>query len=549
MGYLGFAAGMAAAQSAADLEAQRQRAQQETLERETRRNTPDLRLHLPAASEEESFALPAEANCFAIDALRIEGERLESFAWLQAHLSRFAGQCIGREGINRIQHSAQRLLIDRGFVTTRLGIPEQNLTQGKLRFVLIPGVIRAIRFQDGSADRRIASAFPVRPGDLLNLRDIEQALEQMKRVPSQDVSIDIAPGSEAGESDLILTVTRTRPWRIGVALDDSGIAASGRLQASIVAAYDNPLGLNDLLSLSFSNDAMHDPGVRGTRGHTLQYSLPWGDWTLFLSDSVSHYLMTVSGSTQKFRVSGESKLQEYKLQRLLARDQSAKTSLQLRLFTRASKSYLEDLEMLDQRRQTTAAELGVIHRQYFGAAQLDLTAAYRQGVPWLGGQSDAPGHLDGTATFAYRMQTIDASLIAPFSAAGQSIRWISALRAQNTPDSLYATDFIAIGNRYTVRGFSGNATLAAERGGYWRNEIEVAVPAFACFPYIAMDYGRVSGHSATALPGKALAGGVIGLRGNAANASYDVFAGGPLYKPAGFPGGGAVAGFTLSYPF
>lgn len=544
---LGFVAGTAAAQSAADLEAQRQRAQQEAQERETRRNAPDLRLRLPTASE-ELFALPAEANCFTIDALRIEGERLESFAWLQAHLSRFAGQCIGSEGINRIQHSAQRLLIDRGFVTTRLGVPEQDISQGKLRFLLIPGVIRAIRFQDGSADRRVASAFPVRPGDILNLHDIEQGLEQMKRVPSQDVSIDIAPGGEPGESDLILTVSQTRPWRLGVSLDDSGIAATGSLQASVVAAYDNPLGLNDLLSLSFSNDAMHNPGVRGTRGHTFQYSLPWGDWTLFLSDTVSHYLMTVSGSTQKFQVSGENKLREYKLQRLLARGQSAKTSLQLRLFTRASKSYLEDLEMLDQRRQTTGAEIGVIHRRYFGAAQLDLAAAYRQGVPWLGGQSDAPGHLDGTPTFAYRMQTIDASLSAPFSAAGQSIRWISTLRAQNTSDALYATDYIAIGNRYTVRGFSGNAMLAAERGGYWRNELELSVPSIGAAPYIALDYGRVAGASAAILPGSSLAGGVLGLRGSAANASYDIFAGGPLYKPSGLPGG-AVAGFNLSYPF
>nr|WP_323744887.1 POTRA domain-containing protein [Noviherbaspirillum soli] len=66
---------------------------------------------------------------------------------------------------------------------------------------LLPGIIRAIRFADTVRQFQWRSAFPAAPGDLLNLRDVEQGLEQMKRLPSQDVDIDIMPGEQAGESE------------------------------------------------------------------------------------------------------------------------------------------------------------------------------------------------------------------------------------------------------------------------------------------------------------------------------------------------------------
>lgn len=540
------------AQTATDAEEQRRRTRQESEERLQRQQSPDIRLHPPAPTADfNAENLPKETPCFPLEAIRLNGTRLESFAWLQTELNRFAGQCVGWQGINRIVQWASAKLLDKGFITTRLGIPEQDLSGRTLLLTLVPGVIRSIHIKgDATASMTpalgVLSAFPVRPGDLLNLRDIEQGVEQMKRVPSQDISIDIAPGSEPGESDILLTVKQPRAWRFGLTLDDSGIRSTGRLQAAATVSIDNPLGLNDILSVTANNDAERAAGQRGTRGHTIQYSLPWGNWTLFLSDSYAHYLQTIQGTHQRFHASGDSRNQEAKIQGLLQRNQTSKTSLQFRLLTRESNSYIEDAEILTQRRQTTAAELGVIHRRYLGTSQLDLTLAYRQGVPWFDGQSDAPGLSAHSPSFAYRLQMLDAALTTPLSVAGQPLRWISALRAQTTRNVLYATDFIAIGNRYTVRGFDGSVTLAAERGGYFRNELELPIASTGHAGYAAIDYGKVGGPSAGILAGRELAGGVVGVRGNYRQFYYDVFVGAPIRKPAGFATSGPVAGFLLS---
>lgn len=536
------------AQGTAETEEQRRRSQQEAEERLRRQNAPDVRLQ-PSAPviDREPLDLPEETPCFRVDRLQLEGHRLEAFSWLETALAGYAGRCLGHQGINRIVQQASALIVAKGYITTRLGIPEQDLSSGTLRMVLVPGVIRAITVKGEAPERSWRSAFPVRPGDLLNLRDIEQGLEQMKRVPSQEVSIDIAPGETPGESDIILTVQQGKPWRLGLSLDDSGVKTTGRLQASLNASFDSPLGLNDLLSVSLSNDAEGAAGQRGTRGRSVQYSLPWGNWTLSLMDSVSHYLQTIHGTNQTFHSSGDSHNQEVKLQRLVHRNQSAKTSVQFRLLGRESRSYIEDAEIMVQRRRTTAAELGVVHRHYLGASQLDLTLVHRQGVPWIGGQSDAPGRTTETPTFNYQLQTLDATLLTPFTLADQPLRWISTLRAQSTKDVLYAADFLAIGNRYTVRGFDGNATLAAERGGYLRNEIEWPFAGAGLAAYAGIDHGRVSGPSARVLAGRQLTGAVLGVRGGGKGFYYDLFVGGALQKPDNFSVSKPVAGFQLGY--
>lgn len=536
------------AQSTADTEEQRHRAQQEAAERLLRQQAPDVRLQPPAPTVDiHTFDLPREAACFRIDHLNLDGARLEAFAWLQSYLAGYAGQCVGQQGIAQIVQRAAALIIAKGYITTRIGIPEQDLASGTLRLVVVPGVIRAIRIVDGAPDRNWQSAFPARPGDLLNLRDIEQGLEQMKRLPSQDVSIDIAPGEAAGESDIVLTVRRDKPWRLGLSLDDAGVKATGRLQASLNASYDNPLGLNDLFSASLGNDAEFDSPRRGTRSHGLQYSVPWGNWTGSLADSVSHYQQTIQGVNQTFRSSGDSHNQEIKVQRLVYRDQVAKTTVQFRLLDRESHSFIEDTEIIVQRRHTNAAELGIAHRQYLGAAQIDLALAYRQGVSWFGGQSDTAGRAADSPSFEYRMQTLDVTASTPFKVGTQSLRWLATLHGQTTSNVLYAADFISIGNRYTVRGFDGESTLAAECGWFLRNDLEAPLGDSGQALYIGLDYGQVSGPSAQVLAGRELTGAVLGLRGAGHGFNYDLFIGTALAKPDAFPTARTVAGFQLGY--
>lgn len=537
-----------------DADELRRRSQREAEERQRQQQAPDARLpRQEPALDPDGLDLPDEKPCFTLRQVRLEGERPHAFAWADAWLDRYAGRCIGKSGIELLLRRLSAKIIAQGYVTTRINLPAQDLSSGALRLQLVPGRIRAIRFADPAISLSWRSAFPVRSGDLLNLRDIEQALEQFKRVPSQDANIDIAPGDKEGESDLVVALKQGKPWRIGLTVDDAGARATGKWQGSLNFSLDNPLDLNDLLSLSLNNDLWNNPNTRGTKGYGLNYSLPWGNWTLHLSDSFSHYRQTIQGQNQTFESSGDNKTQELRLQHLLHRDQSAKTSLQLRTQIRSAKSYIEKVEIAVQRRRTAAFELGAVHRQYFADTQLDLTLAHRVGVPWFNTQNDAPGLPAGNPTLRYRLNTLDAALLVPFKIAGLPLRWNSALRIQHTKDTLYSTDYLSIGNRYTVRGFDGERTLAAERGGYWRNDLEIPLGQSGQVFYVGLDHGRVGGPGAGVLAGKRLTGAALGFKGGSGgaygNISYDLFAGWALRKPAGFVTAQPAVGLQISFQY
>jgi hemolysin activation/secretion protein len=552
-----------------DSEEQRRRSQAEAQERQRQLQAPNVNLQSAAPVEEiDSLALPTESPCFAIHqfildvpaqlspAIRAAGASdlpFDHFRFAQDYLRRYDGACVGKNGLDLIVKRLTALILSKGYSTTRIGIPGQDIAGGTLKLVLVPGVIRAIRFSDPTLYGTWKTAFPTGPGKLLNLRDLEQGLEQMKRIPSQDVNMQIVPGETPGESDVVISVKRSKPWKLTGTLDDSGAKGTGKLQAGLNLAVDNPLGLNDLFNIGVTTDADRKAGQRGTTGNNVYYAVPAGYWNFAVSGSTYDYHQEVAGANQTFVSSGKSRNLELKIAQLFQRDQVQKNSWQFKVGKRWSHAYVEDTEIAAQDRNTTFAELAWVHTHYFGSAQLDLTLANRWGVSWFNGQTYAKNVLGqedpSTNNLHYTLQIIDATLSVPFKIASQSLTYIGTFRAQTSRSPLYLTDQFSIGNRYTVRGFDGELTLAGERGFYLRNELNLPIANTGQSAYVGLDVGKVYGPSVQNLLGDKLAGAAVGVRGGLFGLSYDVFSSWALYKPQGFSTAMPAVGFNLSYQY
>jgi hemolysin activation/secretion protein len=278
-------ANMACAQTTQAQQAQRDQAQRQAEQREALRTAPDVRLQAGRQIDYHITKVPAETPCFRIDAITLEGAHSEQFGFVQNYLNAYRGQCIGQEGLRLLAHRTSDLILARGYITSRVVIPEQNLATGKLRVVLLAGTVGAVRFAPGSVLADWQNALPIKPGDVLNLRDIEQGLEQLKRVPSQEAKFDIAPGAQPGTSDLVLNVSRGKSWRLIASLDDSGAYDTGKEQGGLTLAIDQPLGINDLLSIGYNHSVGDYDHVKGTHSGNFSYSVPWRDWTFSLTSS------------------------------------------------------------------------------------------------------------------------------------------------------------------------------------------------------------------------------------------------------------------------
>ena len=141
-----------AAVETSDSEELRNRAKQEALERERQLRQPTVNLQ-GVTERTETLRLPVESPCFNIQKLLLEvpdqvsseAHRIGSstlpmdrFRFAQDFLDQYAGQCIGREGINIIVKGLTAEILERGYSTTRLGILEQDMSGGIFKLSLPP---------------------------------------------------------------------------------------------------------------------------------------------------------------------------------------------------------------------------------------------------------------------------------------------------------------------------------------------------------------------------------------------------------------------------
>ncbi|WP_147455559.1 ShlB/FhaC/HecB family hemolysin secretion/activation protein [Solilutibacter pythonis] len=358
----------------------------------------------------------------------------------------------------------------------------------------------------------------------------------------------LVPADVPGESDVMISLQRTRPLRGSWSLDDSGSTSTSRSQLNGSLYMDNPLRRNDMLTLGLSSGMTSRAGF-GTSGYNASYTMPFGNWRVSANGYGYRYQQVVSGTSSTYPVSGQSQTGEVSVERLLARGQRYRTSLGLRMGQRSSHTFVAGSELVTQARRSTYATLALNLRQYAGAAQIDFRLAHKRGLPWLGGDRDEPGRPAMAPKYEYRIFSFDASLGLPLKVGHLRSYWNSQMHWQHSGDVLFGSEYIAIGGRYTINGFDGERTLASRSGGYWRNSLTFSIaPVFQ--PYVGVDVGKVKSHRAVGVEGGHLVGGYTGLRGQVRGGlGWDAFLGWPLQRSELFESEGRSAGFRLYLQF
>lgn len=528
-----------------------QQAQQKALQEKLVPATPDVRLAPGKTSENTSLTFPAESPCFPLTNIDIQGrEEFPHWVPFSSFTRQVRGKCLGIKGITQLAASIQDRLGDYGWVTSRVLVPDQDLRQGTLHLRVVPGRIGHVRLAPGSSEYiRLWNAMPARHGHLLDLRDIEQGMENLQRPPSVEAELAIVPGSRPGESDILITRHQSRLWRAGLNIDDAGQQETGRYQGTATLWLDSPLSLSDTFFISATHD-LKFAGRKNSQSLYGYYAIPFDYWLWSISASESDYTQTVAGFDADTRYRGTQKSLDMQLSRVVYRNESWKDTLSYDVLTRENRQYINDTETDVQRTTTSAWRIGFTHRHYIGSATLDAGITWQRGTRWFGAQP-VPGEAYGDATGLGKILTWNAGLTIPFTFGGQTFNFSSQYMRQISSTPLPSQDQFSIGNRWTVRGFDGERTLSADNGGYSRNELVWQTPVPQQSLYLGMDYGSVSGHGAEYLPGRHLAGAVLGWRGSPGITAlrYDLFMGRPLSRPAGFKTSRITTGFSVRWQY
>ena len=505
-------------------------------------------------SEPALIDVPSDKNgtSFYIKQIQLDGMPKE-LSFLNKIARKHEQKHVTVSDITNIRNAFQRKLLDKGFVTSQVYIPEQNLNAGTLQFMVMPGRVEDIRYSDSSAHGPWRTAFPVRPGDILNIRDVEQGLEQMKRVSSQSITMKLLPGTSVGTSIIELSIKQDKPVHGSISFDNSGLESTGVYQGSFTSSFDQVFRANDTFTMSLSGDLSGSGSIKGTRAASLNYVIPHGKDTFSVSFSKSRYHQTIQSNPYDFTYSGKSTTMKAKWNHVWSRTQREKRAFDISISTRHNHRFINDMEIPVQALRTTSMEFGVSNRKYIGNATLYSRLGFQWGIGALGAQPEHKASVAmGGPTSRYHMWLVDVDYRKPFIMGHRPASFTSSFHGQWVQGGkrLYSVDTINIGNRYSIYGFDGEYTLMGDSGWYVRNEVSSVIPRLNTEVYLGLDVGAVYGKSTEALVGKTIAGTALGVRGNyASGLLFDAFVSTPLYKPQGYHTKKFYSGFTVGYRF
>ena len=406
-------------------------------------------------------------DCRPLLAVNIEASAVLDPHQAQVLADPYIGACINPQLIQNLLAAFSTHFIDQGYVTTRPYLLEQDISDGEIDLELLVGTIEAIiDSETGSSNLRIASAFAFK-GQILNLRDLEAALEVLERPRSVQASFEIRPGSRQGSS--IIAIKTVESTRFTIEL-----GANARTdvdpQLSFAATLDNPLSLNDILEFRYNSGDVFQ-AYQSDRSREWSYSVPLGNYLLSLVHSDITYRQRLQGFNGSFVAEGETVSDRLQVDRILSRSQAYRLSLGAGLELDDSTNLFEG-EVIDvSSYRTSKAELELRHDWYAAWGQLLSRYAYQQGLDSFGARDDGflagQGALDSEARLQFKKHVLEGRLYYylpnPDWQANLNLYW------QHSDDILYQADKLSLGSENTVRGYT--SAISGSNGWYGRSEL------------------------------------------------------------------------------
>jgi hemolysin activation/secretion protein len=448
------------AQDSVGLSVKRQADQQrlETLRERTQQGPYNLGGAQSAAVSQPDFQ---DMTCLDARQVQIVGSTLIPAPLLNhwvATMPKYDG-CITVGSANLLLYRLSTWYLEQGYVTSQ-PISFRVDDQGTLVILVVEGAIEKIE----TTDPRISPSGLFQPPvdqqhRVLNLRDVEQAVDQINRLDTRRVAVDIEPGQQPGTSVLRLRPQDALPrrdWSVRSSVDNHD---AEQIQGTLSFSVDNLFGKNENLYVSHGRELSKSQQMYRT--YSALFNVPNGystySFSLYRSDSEVPIVDEQRAKTQRH---------SWTLQwrHVFHRSQQEIAAATLALTHDQSRQAVGDTVLQTSSWSNQHATVGLEYYRQQAAWRGHVRLALDQG---LGLGSPVYETLPENN---YVSAEIQAQLVVPFSS-----RWYlsTQLRTQYSPDYVPGFRQFWIGGTQLVPGFrhdayAGNSGTIAQLQLNWQ---------------------------------------------------------------------------------
>lgn len=467
--------------------------------------------------EKPELLAKQDEQCFQIETILDEGITLLSNEEKQALYDNYRGNCNSLTDLSNLARQLTALYLEKGYITSQVYIKPQNISSRKVTLYAVEGKVAQIV----PDELYINSAFMGQKDDYLNLRDLENAVETINRLPSNHAKMDLIPSSEVGYTDVSIENNTTNRINGSIGINNFGTKKTGDKQGSLALNVDNPLRINDQFVVNLNSTDKHFQNENSI-GDGYEYSFPIGDLLTTLSYRKSSYEQYVYGGINQYNSNGDTKTYTLALNYKLFHNESHRVNIGSSVSQYQTKNYLS--ESLIEMASYDLSKVGVMIDYMYQTADFYTYIAlnYTQGTDWFNATN--PTSLNEK----YSLYTIDASLVKRLDAFQYSL----SAHYQHSNYQLFSTNQISIGGHYSVRGFQKEG-LSGNTGYYIRNEFSYTpqnkfLEYFDQTYFIAFDGGEIKKEEDT--NGGKLLSDAVGLKLKQGNFDMNFYYAMPLYK-------------------
>ncbi|WP_057464077.1 ShlB/FhaC/HecB family hemolysin secretion/activation protein [Pseudovibrio sp. POLY-S9] len=414
-------------------------------------------------SEQPALRQQAQgAPCFPIDTINVEGATHLSQQQIELLITPYANSCMDIADIDNLLVTISQAYVVKGLITSRAYLPDQDIQSRKLHVIVVEGVVEDIVYAEMRGEvlkdgprRKTKLALPVKPGELLQLRDIEQGVDQMNKLASANVQLDIAPGQQIGGTQLRLVNRIEDETRLTVRSNYDRSLGFTNKTVDVLFEQDDLLGLNEAWFVGYS-------GSNSSNSLSASLRVPYGYWDVSASLSYSDDAQVLTSSSLLYSPTLAASLS---VDRLLTRSATRKLYVKTRADYSKLRRFINTSELNVQ--ELVGIRTGVASEFFASGSYLLLEAGAK-----ISHQLEFAGKSPGAVHREFAI--LDAQAVYR-KGLTKRLSLFAHLRGQYANSPLFSRDQLSLGGLSSMRGLGG-LSVSGEQGLTGTLELSIANP-------------------------------------------------------------------------
>lgn len=399
--------------------------------------------------EEEKKEVPAEAGpSFVLKGVKVTGSTIFNDEDFKNAYSEYIGKEVAWSDIEAIVEKIKDVYKKKGYLTTVVYIPEQDIAGGEIEIKILEGRVGEITVEGNKwfSEKLIKKYFHTKKNEILNAFKLQKDLLRLNQNSDLEVRAVIGPGEEPGLLNVVLKVSEKFPYHAGAGFDNQGTRLVGKLRTSISGRSSNLSGNNDSLFVNTLWSAL-------SQGNFASYTLPIDTYGTKVGMDFVVFDSLLGQEYKGFQITGNTQIYTPKVSAEMHLSEDFQATGEAGMDIKSIKRWVQGNKSSDDQLRMPYASLNFTKiDSLFGGGQTSLTTKFIFSTSeFLGASRHDHGSASrlGTGGFFFQyLQSLRRVQRMPFDS-------YASIRTQfmNATATLPSSEQIQFGGAYTVRGY------------------------------------------------------------------------------------------------